>query len=64
MVLFTKVDRPAPSAPQSAIWHFGWHVTDVRKSLAEYRSRPEVKPLPLYPVKEEDGWIWVGAREG
>jgi len=19
-------------------------------------------PLPLYPVKEEDGWIWVGAR--
>jgi nitrite reductase/ring-hydroxylating ferredoxin subunit len=23
-----------------------------------------VKPLPLYPVKEEDGCIWVGAREG
>ena len=21
-------------------------------------------PLPLYPVKEESGWIWVGAREG
>jgi nitrite reductase/ring-hydroxylating ferredoxin subunit len=21
-------------------------------------------PLPLYPVKEEQGWIWVGRREG
>lgn len=20
-----------------------------------------LEPLPLYPVKEEDGWIWVGA---
>jgi 3-phenylpropionate/trans-cinnamate dioxygenase ferredoxin subunit len=20
-------------------------------------------PLPLYPVREEDGWIWVGSRE-
>ena len=32
MVLFTKVDAPPPTAPQSAIWHFGWHVPDVRKS--------------------------------
>jgi len=24
----------------------------------------QVKPLPLYPVKEEDGWIWVGRRKG
>ena len=22
-----------------------------------------VAPLPLYPVKDEDGWIWVGPRE-
>jgi nitrite reductase/ring-hydroxylating ferredoxin subunit len=22
-----------------------------------------VANLPLYPVKEEDGWIWVGPRE-
>jgi nitrite reductase/ring-hydroxylating ferredoxin subunit len=20
----------------------------------------QVAPLPLYPVKEEDGWVWVG----
>jgi 3-phenylpropionate/trans-cinnamate dioxygenase ferredoxin component len=22
-----------------------------------------VRPLPLYPVQEEDGWIWVRSRE-
>lgn len=22
-----------------------------------------LKPLPLYPVKEEGGWIWIGTRE-
>ncbi len=38
MVLFTRVDRPPTSAPQSAIWHFGWHVTDVRRSLATFQA--------------------------
>src|ERR1700686_1062701 len=52
MVLFSKTDRPAPSAPQSAIWHFGWHVTDARQSLETYKSRPEVKLLPLYTTEE------------
>jgi hypothetical protein len=33
LVLFTKVDTPPISEPQSAIWHFGWHVTDARHSL-------------------------------
>jgi len=22
-----------------------------------------LRPLPLYPVKEENGWIWVGVQE-
>src|ERR1700682_2606859 len=30
LVLFSKVAAPPPIEPQSAIWHFGWHVTDVR----------------------------------
>ena len=71
MVLFTKIERPPPNAPQSAIWHFGWHVTDVRKSLTEYRSRPEVKPLPLYTTDEggsvlvsSDTWPNVGGVLG
>jgi catechol 2,3-dioxygenase-like lactoylglutathione lyase family enzyme len=53
LVLFSKVDAAPPITPQSAIWHFGWHVTDVRNSLATYRARPDVRLLPLYT--EEDG---------
>ena len=48
LVLFTKVDKPPTSEPQSAIWHFGWHVTDARHSLETYKTRPEVELLPLY----------------
>jgi hypothetical protein len=71
MVLFTKVDRPPPTAPQSAIWHFGWHVTDVRQSLAAFRERPEVALLPLYTTDEggsvlvsSDTWPNVGGVLG
>jgi len=48
MLLFDKVDRPPTSEPQSAIWHFGWHVTDVRKNRDAYKARPDVTLLPLY----------------
>jgi catechol 2,3-dioxygenase-like lactoylglutathione lyase family enzyme len=48
LVLFSKVATAPPVAPQSAIWHFGWHVTDVRRNLASYKGRPDIKLLPLY----------------
>ena len=71
MVLFNKTDKPAPSHPQSAIWHFGWHVTDARQSLETYKSRPEVKLLPLYTTDEggsvlvsSDTWPNVGGVLG
>jgi catechol 2,3-dioxygenase-like lactoylglutathione lyase family enzyme len=51
-VLFNKVDTPAPTQPQTAFWHFGWHVTDVRKSLDLYLHQ-SVTLLPLYA--EDDG---------
>src|ERR1017187_4335819 len=35
-VLFTKVNTPPPTQPQTAIWHFGWHVVDVQKNKSEY----------------------------
>jgi catechol 2,3-dioxygenase-like lactoylglutathione lyase family enzyme len=47
LILFSKVASRPPVEPQSAIWHFGWHVTDVRRSLATYRGRPDVRLLPL-----------------
>jgi hypothetical protein len=67
MVLFSKVDTPPHSEPQSAIWHFGWHVTDVRASLATYKARNEVQRLPLYTTDEggsvlvsSDTWPSIG----
>jgi catechol 2,3-dioxygenase-like lactoylglutathione lyase family enzyme len=71
LVLFSKVDTTPPITPQSAIWHFGWHVTDVRKSLETYQARPEVKLLPLYTTDEggsvpisSDTWPGTGGVLG
>jgi hypothetical protein len=61
LVLFTKVATPPVSDPQvTAYWHFGWHVTDVRKNMALYRGRPEVKLAPLYTT-DEGGTVLVSS---
>ncbi|MGH7045086.1 MAG: VOC family protein [Stellaceae bacterium] len=67
MVLFTRVETPPPTGPQSAIWHFGWHVTDSRACLETFRSRSEVELLPLYTTEEggsvlisSDTWPSIG----
>ena len=52
MILFNKVDTPPAMTPPSAIWHFGWHVTDVRGNIATYQARPEVTLRPLYTTDE------------
>src|SRR6185369_12728119 len=48
LILFTRVSTPPATSPQTAIWHFGWHVTDTRASLERYRRRGDVTLLPLY----------------
>jgi catechol 2,3-dioxygenase-like lactoylglutathione lyase family enzyme len=48
MILFDRMDTPPPKTPQSALWHFGWHVKDSRATTAEFASREEVIPRPLY----------------
>jgi catechol 2,3-dioxygenase-like lactoylglutathione lyase family enzyme len=61
LVLFTKVARPPVSDPQiTAYWHFGWHVTDVRKNMAEFRTRAEVKLAPLFTT-DEGGTVLVSS---
>jgi catechol 2,3-dioxygenase-like lactoylglutathione lyase family enzyme len=67
MVLFTRVGAPPTSEPQSAIWHFGWHVTDARHCLETYKNRAEVELLPLYTTDEggsvlisSDTWPSIG----
>jgi catechol 2,3-dioxygenase-like lactoylglutathione lyase family enzyme len=49
MILFDRAEQAPPTAPQSAIWHFGWHVTDSRAALEGYKKRRgEFELLPLY----------------
>ncbi len=61
MLLFNTVDREPPILPQSAIWHYGWHVTDVRKKLAEYKTRAEVKLMPLYTDADSGNHVYVNS---
>jgi len=61
LVLFTKVDRAPASDPEAtAFWHFGWHVTDVRRNLETYRGRAEVALAPLY-TGEGDAHVFVSS---
>jgi len=48
LILFDRVSAPPPTSPQTAIWHFGWHVPDSRATLERYRGRPDIELLPLY----------------
>jgi catechol 2,3-dioxygenase-like lactoylglutathione lyase family enzyme len=67
LVLFTKVDRPPLTSPQTAIWHFGWNVTDERAKLAEYQAKYPRDLAPLY-TGDGDGFVnvssdtWPGER--
>ena len=60
LVLFSRVATAPATSPQSAIWHFGWHVTDARASLESYKSRPDVTLLPLYTT-DEGGSVFVSS---
>jgi catechol 2,3-dioxygenase-like lactoylglutathione lyase family enzyme len=58
-VLFNKVSSPPATQPQTAFWHFGWHVTDVHKSMQAFTERG-VTLLPLY-VEEAGGTVFTSA---
>jgi hypothetical protein len=60
LVLFTRVATAPPTSPQTAIWHFGWHVTDTRASLETHRRRPDLELLPLYTT-DEGGSVWISS---
>ena len=66
LILFSRVSSAPPVDPDTAIWHFGWHVTDVRSSLESYRGREGLALLPLY-TGEGDNFVvissdtWPGA---
>jgi len=59
LLLFNQVDAPPATQPQTAFWHFGWHVTDVRQSLARFRQSG-VTLLPLY-TGDGGGTVFVSS---
>jgi catechol 2,3-dioxygenase-like lactoylglutathione lyase family enzyme len=59
LVLFTKVDQPPATQPQTAVWHFGWHVTNERETMARLRAEG-VTVLPLY-TSDEGGTVTVNS---
>src|SRR2546426_8621443 len=60
LVLLTRVATAPPTSPQTALWHFGWHVTDTRASLETYQRRPDLTLLPLYTT-DEGGEVFVSS---
>jgi catechol 2,3-dioxygenase-like lactoylglutathione lyase family enzyme len=60
LVLFDRVTTSPPTTPQSAMWHFGWHVTDTRASLETYQRHEDVTLLPLYTT-DEGGSVWISS---
>jgi catechol 2,3-dioxygenase-like lactoylglutathione lyase family enzyme len=59
LLLFTKVDQPAATLPQTAMWHFGWHVLNERTALARMRD-DGVTLLPLY-TDDEGGTVAISS---
>ena len=71
LVLFTRVAAPPPTSPQTALWHFGWHVIDSRASLETYKARRDLTLLPLYTTDDggsvlvsSDTWPGTGGVPG
>jgi catechol 2,3-dioxygenase-like lactoylglutathione lyase family enzyme len=59
LVLFTKVDQPPATQPQTAVWHFGWHVTSERQAFDKYK-KDGVTLLPLYTT-DEGGTVGISS---
>ena len=58
-VLFNKVASQPALEPQTAIWHFGWHVTDVRADMARYKATG-LTLLPLF-TSPEGGAVFINS---
>ena len=59
LVLFNKVATPPATQPQTAFWHFGWHVTNVRAALDRF-LRLNVTLVPLY-TGEGAGTVFISS---
>src|SRR5438105_3742596 len=54
LILFTKVDQPPATQPQTAFWHFGWHVRQERTTTEANCEEPR-GTQKTWPALEVDG---------
>jgi catechol 2,3-dioxygenase-like lactoylglutathione lyase family enzyme len=59
MILFER-DDDVPAGPQSALWHFGWHVQDSRKTTAEFIDTGKATSAPLF-TGDGDGQVPISS---
>jgi catechol 2,3-dioxygenase-like lactoylglutathione lyase family enzyme len=71
LILFTRVASQPAIAPDTAIWHFGWHVPDSRLALEAFRARAEIQLFPLFTGDQDrsvfissDTWPGAGGALG
>jgi hypothetical protein len=60
LILFARVAEPPAVEPDTAIWHFGWHVTDVRGCMAMFDARDGVNLLPLH-TGDGEGVVFISS---
>lgn len=59
-ILFNKVNTPpASDAQETAVWHFGWQVIDVRQKYEFYKGHPEVHVSEMYT--DDDSVIYINS---
>jgi len=58
-VLFNRIAAPPATQPQTAFWHFGWHVTDVRAARDRFLKQ-NVTLVPLY-TGEGAGTVFISS---
>jgi len=58
-ILFNKVSSPPALTPQTAIWHFGFYVTDERAVFKRF-GEIGTKVLPLY-TGDGDGAVYINS---
>jgi catechol 2,3-dioxygenase-like lactoylglutathione lyase family enzyme len=59
LVLFDKATAPPATQPQTAFWHFGWHVTNVRSALDRFLAM-HLTLVPLY-TGEDAGTVFISS---
>lgn len=57
-ILLNAVDRPAPAALRSGIWHIGWGGVDVAKEYEWWRGQGVDIHTPLSPLPGRDNYYF------